>query len=96
MCDKTVRRGPFPLQYVLNWFVTQQQVKIWHDNSDDHDKNRLIEWYDSYKSVLKLHVEKELMPIAWHPSRCGIGVSLRTRKMTQKNCGHRYGLFCVW
>ena len=69
MCDKTVRRGPFPLQYVLNWFVTQQQVKIWHDNSDDHDKNRLIEWYDSYTSVLKLHVEKELMPIAWHPSR---------------------------
>ena len=51
MCNKTVRRDPFPLQYVLDWFVTQQQVKIWHDNSDDHDKDRLFEWYDSYKSA---------------------------------------------
>ena len=28
--------------------------------------------------------------------RCGIGVFQRMRKNKQKNCGHKYGLFCVW
>ena len=28
--------------YVPDWFVTQQQVQIWHDDSNYHDKARLI------------------------------------------------------
>ena len=66
MCHKAVRKGPFPLRYVPDWFVTQQQVKIWHDDREYHDKGRLIEWYDGYKKrrALKMQVEKELMPIA--------------------------------
>ena len=71
MCDKAVRKGPFPLQYVSDWFVTRQQVKIQHEDSEYHDKDRLIEWYDGYKKrrALKMLIEKELMPIAWYPSR---------------------------
>ena len=66
MCHKAVRKGPFPLQYVPDWFVTRQQVKIWHDDSENHDKDRLIEWYDGYEKrrALIMQVEKELMPIA--------------------------------
>ena len=71
MCDKTVRDDPFSLIYVPDWFVTQQQVKIWHDDSEYHDNDRIVEWYDGCKKhrALKMQVEKELMPITWHPSR---------------------------
>ena len=48
MCDKTVRDDPFSLIYVPDWFVTQQ-VKIWHDDSEYHDNDRIVEWYDGYK-----------------------------------------------
>ena len=47
-CDKTVRDDPFSLIYVPDWFVTQQ-VKIWHDDSEYHDNDRIVEWYDGYK-----------------------------------------------
>ena len=49
MCDKTVRDDSFSLQFVPNWFVTQQQVKLWHDNDDYCNDNKLIEWYKDYK-----------------------------------------------
>ena len=42
----------FSLGYVPDWFVTQQQVKIWHDDDDDDDDDgddRLIELYDDYQ-----------------------------------------------
>ena len=87
-----MRKGHFPLQYIPDWFVTQQQVKIWHDDSDYHDKDRLVEWYDGYKKrrALKMQVEKELMPIAWHTSRWQVGAFEKTRKKRQKNYGHEY------
>ena len=31
MCDDVVQRYPSSLQFVPNWFATQQQIKIWHD-----------------------------------------------------------------
>ena len=37
----------FSLGYVPDWFVTQKQVKIWHDDDDGDD--RLIELYDDYQ-----------------------------------------------
>ena len=57
------------LKYAPDWFVTQQQIKIWDDDEDDN--NRLIEWYDGYKKrkAQKAKIEEELMSIAWHPSR---------------------------
>ena len=57
-------------QFIPDWFVTQQQEKIWHD--DDYyyyDDDEIIEWYDSYKKrkAQKAQIKKELMPFAWHP-----------------------------
>ena len=78
LCDKAVRDQFFSLEYVSDWFVTQQQVKIWNDDNeygdddDDDDDDRLIKWYDGYqrRKAQKGKIKKELMSIAWHPSRC--------------------------
>ena len=41
----------FPLQYDPDWFVTQQQIKIWHDDSEYRDEDDdIIEWHDGYKT----------------------------------------------
>ena len=51
--------------------MTQEQVKLWHDYDDYYDDNELIKWYDGYqkRKIQKAQIKKELMPIAWHPSR---------------------------
>ena len=75
MCDKAVEVGPFFLLCVPKWFVTQQQVKLWHDDDDfyddDDDDDELVEWYDGRqkRKAQKAQLKKELMLIAWHPSR---------------------------
>ena len=51
------------LEFVPDWFVTHQQVKICHDD-DDYDDDR----YQKRKSQ-KAKIKEELMPIAWHPNR---------------------------
>ena len=50
MCDKAVRRRPWLLEYVPDWFVTQEQMKLWHDD-DDCDDDELIEWYEGYQKT---------------------------------------------
>ena len=49
----------------------QGQLKIWHDDDDYCKDDELIELYDGYKKrkAQKAKIKKELMPIAWHPSR---------------------------
>ena len=83
MCDKAVNEDPWLLNYIPDWFVTQEQVKIWHDDSeyngddddndddDDDDDDEIIVWYEGYKKrkAQKAQIEKELMPIVCHPSR---------------------------
>ena len=62
----------FSLQYVPDWFVTQQQVKIWPDDDNGYCKDdELIERYNGYKKrmVQKAKIMEKLMPIASHPSR---------------------------
>ena len=49
MCDKAVRDDPSSLQYIPDWFVTQQQLKLWHDDYDYCNDDKLIEWYNGYK-----------------------------------------------
>ena len=70
MCNEAVRRGPWNLRHVSHWFVTQQQIKIWHDDCYYCNDNRLIKWYDGYKKqkAQKTSIKEELMHIAWHPS----------------------------
>ena len=82
------------LKYVPDWFVTDQQIKIWHDNDYDCNDGKLIEWHKSYqkRKTQKAKIKEELLPIAWHPSRywdwC---TSEDEKKKRQKNYGHRHG-----
>ena len=71
MCDDAVCKDAFSLQFAPDWFVTQQQLKIWHDDHEYCNNDELIEWYDGYKKrkAHKAKIKKELIPIAWHPSR---------------------------
>ena len=75
MCDDAVRDYLYSLQHVPYWFVTQQQIKIWYDNNYVHNNERLSKGYDGvydgYKKckAQKAQTKKELMPIAWRPSR---------------------------
>ena len=34
MCDDEVRRDPYSLQFVPDWFATQEQRELWDDNDD--------------------------------------------------------------
>ena len=45
MCDDVVRRDSYLLQIVSDWFVTQEQLEIWHDDDDCCTDDELIEWY---------------------------------------------------
>ena len=55
---------------VPDWFVTLQQLKIWHGDDDYCNDDDVIEWFEGYKKrkAQKVQIEKELMPITWHPS----------------------------
>ena len=63
MCNKAVDRQLYLLQHVPDWFVTQQVKPQYSDE--------LIEWYNGYKKrkAQKAQIKKELMRVAWYPSR---------------------------
>ena len=67
MCEGVVKKYPCALQFVLYWFVTREWLLMWYD--DDEDK--FFGWYDGYQKrrSQKAQIKKELIPIAWHPSR---------------------------
>ena len=44
MCDKAVRDHLFSLQFVRDWFVTQQQKDIWYDDEYVYNDNEMIKW----------------------------------------------------
>ena len=71
MCEKAVKKYPWLLKYVPDWFVTHQQMKTWHDNNDYCNDDELIKWYDGYQKckAQKANIEEELLPIAWYSSR---------------------------
>ena len=71
MCIKAVEKYLWLLKYVPDYFVTHQQIKIWHDNDDYCNDDELIEWYEGYQKhrAHKAQIKKEVLPIAWHPSR---------------------------
>ena len=70
MCNKTVRNNPCTLKYVPDWFVTQQQLKLWHDEDYYCNNNKVIKVYDGYQKfkTRKASIKEELLPIAWYPS----------------------------
>ena len=82
MCDNVVHRDPYSLQFVPNWFVIQEQLKIWHDDDEYCDDDKLIKWYEGHKirKAQKANIKEELMPIAWHPDCVMDWCSQKTRK----------------
>ena len=43
MCDEAVGGDTFSLICVPDWFVTQEQIEIWHDDDDYCDDDEIIE-----------------------------------------------------
>ena len=102
MCDKAVRKNRFSLQFVPDWFVTQQQLKLRHYYDDYCNDDKLIKRYNGYKKgkAQKASIKEELLPVTWHPSPWWDWCvpedekKIETeKKLRQKNCGHKYGLF---
>ena len=94
MCIRVVKVDPCALEFVPDWLVVLQEM--WREDFDDSDY--LIRWRNAYKKrkAQKALIKKDLMPIAWHPSRwwdwC---FSEDEKKEKHKNCGHKYEPFCV-
>ena len=65
MCEKAVRRKPCLLKYVPDWFVKQQQLKLWHDDHDYYNNDKFIECCDGYKKrkAQKAQIKIGLLPI---------------------------------
>ena len=49
MCDKAVKDYLFSLQFVSDWFVTQEQVNLWCDEDYVYNDNEVIKWYEGYQ-----------------------------------------------
>ena len=49
MCDDVVQRNSYFLQFVPDWFITQEQLEIWHDDNYYCTDDKIIEWYKRYE-----------------------------------------------
>ena len=97
MCNKQVWGYTPSLQYLPDWFVTQQQIWIWHDDDYYCNDDKLIKWYNGYKErkSQKSSIKEELMPIAWHSSRYWNWCISEAEKREQEKYGHKYELLCL-
>ena len=66
-----VCEDPYSLQYVHDWFVTQELVKIWHDESNYYNDDELVDWCNGYEQskAQSVQIKQDLMPIVWHPTK---------------------------
>ena len=80
--DDVVQRDAHSLQFVPDWFVTEEQMKIWDDDDDHYDDNEIIEWCDGYqkRKFQKAKIKEELLPIACIPIVWWIAVCQKMRK----------------
>ena len=51
--------------------MTQQQIKLWHDDTYYSNDDRFIKWFEDHqkREAQKASIKEEFLPIAWHPSR---------------------------
>ena len=49
MWDDVEQRDSYSLRFVPNWFVTQEQLEIWHGDDDYCTDDEIIEWYKRYE-----------------------------------------------
>ena len=70
-CDRAARNDFFSLHFVPDWFVTQEQIDLWHDDDDYGNNDEIIVWYEGYKrrKTQKASIKEELVPIAWYLDR---------------------------
>ena len=63
--------GPFSLQHVLDYFVTQRLIELWDDDDCYCHDDEIIKWNDGYqkRKAQKAKIKEELLPISWHPHR---------------------------
>ena len=57
---------PHSLQYVCDWFVTQEPVKIWHDEHNYSNNDELVDWCNGYEQhkAQRAQIKEDLMSIA--------------------------------
>ena len=99
MYEEAVSHDLSSLQYVPHWLVTQKQIGRWYDDIEYFDDDELDKWHNGYKKrkAQRAKIRKELMPIAWHPSRwwdwC---IPEHEKKRDRKIMDVNTKLFCVW
>ena len=99
MYEEAVSHDLSSLQYVPDWLVTQKQIGRWYDDIEYYDDDELNKWHNGYKKrkAQRAKIRKELMPIAWHPSRwwdwC---IPEDEKKRDRKIMDVNTKLFCVW
>ena len=49
MCNKAVKDDPFSLQFVPDWFVSQQQLDVWYGDDYWYNDDDITECYEGYK-----------------------------------------------
>ena len=71
MCEKVLGANLGLLKDVPDWIMTQQQIKIWHDDGKYCNDHELIKWYKRYekRKAQKAQIKEGPLPIAWHQSR---------------------------
>ena len=70
--NEVVQELSYVVEYVPNWFVLQEQLKILDDYKgfcNNHFYDGLNKWYNGYQKrrAKKAKIKEELLPIAWHP-----------------------------
>ena len=88
MCERVVEKKSWLLKYVPGWFVTQQQIKLWHDEAYYWNDNYLI-WYDGYKKhkAQKAKIKEEPLLLSGIHQDGGIGVCQEREKGCRKIVG---------
>ena len=67
MCKRAIEADLYTLVFCPDWFVTQEQIKLWCDDDYDDDAPECYEGYQKRKAE-RAKIKQELL-IAWHPSR---------------------------
>ena len=62
ICNEAVGRHLCLLEHISDWFITRQEIKIWHDDDYWHEDDVIIKWYQGCKKHKdqKVKIKEEL------------------------------------
>ena len=95
VCKRAIEADLYTLVFCPDSLVTQEQIKSWYDN--DYDDDEAPGWYQGYQKckTQKAQIKKELMSIAWHPSRWwDLRIPEDEKKETEKSWKEQRVVFC--